>query len=85
MAQFCILRKFQGKGIGKFVAFHCFDTFKGTWEVMVIPGNQGAHAFWKTIISQYTENNFSEYTKAVKHFDSTEQDIFRFESGRELE
>lgn len=45
MAQFFILRKFKNKGIARHVAHLCFDKFPGVWEVMVIPGNEGAYRF----------------------------------------
>lgn len=80
MAQFFIVRKFKGKGIGKLVAQHCFDKFKGVWEVMVIPGNQGAYQFWKAIITEYTQDNFTEYTRYIEHFNN-EKNVFRFTSG----
>jgi ribosomal-protein-alanine N-acetyltransferase len=45
MAQFFILRKFKGKGLGKYVAHLSFSLFKGSWEVMVMPKNKGAYLF----------------------------------------
>jgi ribosomal-protein-alanine N-acetyltransferase len=45
MAQFFVARKFKNKGIGQYVAQQCFNKFLGTWEVMVIPGNEGAYRF----------------------------------------
>ena len=80
MAQFFIIRKFKGKGIGKFVAYHCFDRFKGVWEVMIIPGNDGAYQFWKSIITKYTHANFTESTRYIKHFNN-EKIVFRFKSA----
>lgn len=80
MAQFFILRKFNGKGIGRLVAYECFNRFKGIWEVMVIPGNTGAYSFWKIIIHSYTSGHFSEYTKAVAHFKNNIKNIFKFNS-----
>jgi [ribosomal protein S5]-alanine N-acetyltransferase len=80
MAQFFIVRKFKRKGIGKWVACHCFDRFKGVWEVMVMPGNTGAYQFWKKVISQYTNHDFTEYKRNIKHFNNSEKNIFRFTS-----
>lgn len=78
MAQFFILRKFKNKGIGKFVAHRCFDQFCGSWEVMVLPGNDGAYQFWHSIITEYTKNQFEEYTKQVKHLRDSLKNIFYF-------
>lgn len=80
MAQFFILRKFKNKGIGRYVAQQCFAKFPGKWEVMVIPGNDGAYNFWKATIANYTEHNFNEYTRAIAHFENTVKQIFYFES-----
>jgi len=65
IAQFFILRKFKGKGIGRYVAFQCFDKFFGKWEVFVMPGNEGAYRFWRKIINDYTQHHFNEYTRTV--------------------
>lgn len=80
MAQFFILRKFIRKGIGRHVAHQCFDKFRGRWEVMVIPGNEGAYRFWRSTISCYTHDNFTEYTRKVAHFKNSVKNIFSFKS-----
>jgi ribosomal-protein-alanine N-acetyltransferase len=78
MAQFFTLRKFKNKGIARYVAHQCFDKFKGNWEVMVIPGNEGAYRFWRSTIRKYTDKNFVEYTKDIQHFDNSTKNIFNF-------
>ena len=80
IAQFFILRKFKNKGIGKYVAQQCFDQFPGVWEVMVIPGNDGAYQFWHSTIKEYTNNQFSEYKKTIKHLGNSLKNIFCFNS-----
>jgi predicted acetyltransferase len=80
MAQFFIFRKFKHKGIARFVAEKCFDKFKGVWEVMVMPGNEGAYRFWRSTIKKYTDNHFIEYTKKVEHFKTHQHNIFKFDS-----
>lgn len=84
MAQFFILRKFKNKGIGKYVAQECFKKFPGRWEVMVIPGNEGAYRFWRSTIKNYTNNNFTEYTRDIAHFNNSRKNIFKFDSRIEL-
>lgn len=80
MAQFFILRKFKSKSIGKYVAQECFKKFPGVWEVMVIPGNEGAYRFWRATIKDYTHNNFTEYTRDIAHFNNSRKNIFKFDS-----
>ena len=79
MAQFFILRKFTGKGIGRRIAIQCFAQFHGRWEVFVMKGNTGAYRFWKKIISHYTDQQFNEYPKTVNGFD---RHVFEFSSQR---
>lgn len=85
MAQFFIVRKFKNKGIGQHVAHRCFKQFAGIWEVMVIPGNEGAYRFWRATIKKYTHNNFTEYTRAIAHFNNNQKNIFKFDSNRSLD
>lgn len=80
MAQFFILRKFKNKGIGKFIATECFKIFHGVWEVMVMPENTGAYLFWKSVIAQYTQHDFSEYKRTIAHLNHSPKRIFRFTS-----
>jgi ribosomal-protein-alanine N-acetyltransferase len=79
MAQFFIVRKFKGQGVGKIAARTSFEMFKGAWEVMVMPPNTGAYAFWKKTIGSYTDK-VVEYSKRIPHLENCEKDIFRFES-----
>ena len=80
MAQFFILRKFKNKHIGRYVAHQCFKKFPGEWEVMVIPGNEGAYRFWRAIIKDYKNNDFVEYTREITHFNNSIKNIFKFNS-----
>lgn len=78
VAQFFIVRKFKRKGIGRYVAEQCFNQFRGTWEVMVMPDNDGAYRFWKATLKHYCDNNFTEYTRNVAHFKNNPKNIFKF-------
>lgn len=80
MAQFFVLRKFKNKGLGRYIAHECFKKFAGVWEVMVIPGNEGAYRFWRSTIKNYTNNNFTEYTRDIAHFNNSRKNIFKFDS-----
>lgn len=84
MAQFFILRTYKSKGFGKYIAKMCFDMFKGTWEVMVMPENENAYRFWRNVIKEYTNNNFVEYTKTVAHFKNEKRNFFKFSSGKRV-
>jgi predicted acetyltransferase len=60
IAEFFIMRKYRGKGIGKNVAFNIFDRFHGRWEVHELESNKPSHEFWRKVISDYTHGNYSE-------------------------
>lgn len=49
-------------------------------EVMVIPGNEGAYRFWRSIIAKYTHHHFVEYTREILHFENTMKNIFKFDN-----
>lgn len=63
MAQFFIVGKYQGRGIGHAVATQIFANLPGVWEVMQMPDNLPAIAFWKKVIADFTNNEFSEDRK----------------------
>ncbi|WEG12020.1 GNAT family N-acetyltransferase [Pullulanibacillus sp. KACC 23026] len=58
MAEFFIMKKYRGMGVGRISAINLFEKFKGNWEVSVITENKPAQTFWEKIISKYsyTEN-----------------------------
>ncbi len=80
MAQFFILRKFKHKKMGRYVVEQCFIKFPGIWEVMVNPGNEGAYRFWRSTIKKFTNNNFTEYTRDIAHFNNNRKNIFKLDS-----
>jgi predicted acetyltransferase len=60
MAEFFIMRKYRGQGIGQAVACYLFDSYPGEWEVSEIAQNFPAQAFWRKIIGRYTGGHFDE-------------------------
>lgn len=60
MSEFYIVAKFQGKGVGQHVAVQIFEQFKGSWEVLQLPSNKPAIAFWKKVVNTYTKGDYSE-------------------------
>lgn len=80
MGEFFISHRFQKQGIGKNIAFQCFDQFEGTWEVMVIPGNDGAYSFWNTIINLYTSSNYQKTIRKLPQKRGEMRHILKFKS-----
>lgn len=80
MGEFFILSKFQGKGVGRFVAEQIFGQFPGIWETMQIPENRAAIAFWEKVVSRYTKGQFAKAEKIIKEPKSHSMIVLRFES-----
>ncbi|MFS0863088.1 GNAT family N-acetyltransferase [Fredinandcohnia sp. 179-A 10B2 NHS] len=58
--EFFVMRGYEGKGIGKVVAKEIFDRFQGNWLVTQSEKNERAKSFWRSVISKYTDGNYSE-------------------------
>ncbi|MCY9656485.1 GNAT family N-acetyltransferase [Paenibacillus chondroitinus] len=54
VAEFFILRKYRGQGIGKKVAHKLFEMFKGNWSVSWLEKNLPAKTFWTKVIMEYS-------------------------------
>lgn len=60
IAEFFIMRKYRRQGVGTRAASAIFDRFPGKWEVRQIKANVAAHRFWRKVIGEYTDENFTE-------------------------
>lgn len=60
IGEFFVLRRFQKRGVGRATAFALFDRFRGAWEVRQMAGNDPATAFWRRVISAYTNGDFED-------------------------
>lgn len=78
MGEFFIVGKFQGKGVGRQVAFELFNQFPGKWEVMQMPPNLPAIKFWKKIIAEYSNNVFEEDIVTFEQPKPRESIVLRF-------
>jgi predicted acetyltransferase len=54
------MRKYRRKGIGRSMAEQVFQFHKGQWEIYQKENNKPAQAFWRKIISDYTNGQFKE-------------------------
>lgn len=72
--EFFVLQKYSGSGVGKVVAKRIFDLFPGQWEVTQIKQNYPAQAFWRSVISEYTngkyKERYDEHRRSVQEFHS---------------
>lgn len=65
VGEFFIVSKFQGKGIGCYVAEKIFNQFPGTWETTQIPENKAAVDFWEKVIGRYTHGQYEKSCKII--------------------
>lgn len=75
VGEFFIIAKFQGKGIGKQIAYRLWHLLPGLWEVSVIPENKSALTFWRKTISDFTDHDYTEQIKKVD-FDEHQPDRY---------
>ncbi|HXH55395.1 MAG TPA: GNAT family N-acetyltransferase [Gammaproteobacteria bacterium] len=72
MGEFFVLAKFQGKGIANAVARQIFKKYRGKWSVAVMPENIRAVKFWRKIIAEVSEENYTEIFKTADELKSVE-------------
>ncbi len=75
MSEFFVMKKYRKSGVGKYAAVQLFSKFPGEWEVSEMEENVPAQAFWRKVISLYTNNEYREIRKAdwdgpIQVFDS---------------
>jgi len=64
MSEFFVLRAFRRVGVGSEAAAKVWDQFPESWHLKVLKQNLPAVQFWKRLISDYTCNNFVEFSGA---------------------
>jgi predicted acetyltransferase len=55
MAEFFIVRKYRGRGVGRAAAERIFEKHPGHWEVAVARKNVGALTFWRTTLKRASQ------------------------------
>ena len=60
IAEFFVMKKYRREGVGRLAAHQIFNLHKGNWEVFQKENNKPAQQFWKKVIAEYTNENFTE-------------------------
>jgi predicted acetyltransferase len=60
IAEFFVMRKYRGQGVGRAAAYAVFDAFPGHWEVSQLAQNLPAQKFWRQVIGEYTRGKYRE-------------------------
>lgn len=58
--EFHVIRKYNGFGYGRQAALKLFAMFPGKWRITQIEANGPAKAFWRKVITQYTNGSYTE-------------------------
>ncbi len=66
VGEFFVLRKYRGKGVGRYVAHTIFNRFKGDWQVRQMMKNRPAQDFWRKIIEEYTGGEFLDSVEMIE-------------------
>ncbi len=60
MEQFFILKRFRRNGLGKAFARYVLNSHPGAWEIGQMQANEAAHAFWRNVVYDVTDGQFTE-------------------------
>ena len=60
MAEFYVRKSSRRRGIGYDAASLIFRRFAGRWEILEYQRNQGAVAFWRAVVSEFSEGRYRE-------------------------
>lgn len=66
LLDFYIAPPFRRRGVGQQAARLLFDSQPGTWQLFVLPGNEPARAFWRSVITPYTGGDHEERREATE-------------------
>lgn len=64
IAEFFVLRRYRGHGVGRDAARLLWRRHPGKWTVRVSEGNRGALQFWSRTVAEFTAGTASESTHA---------------------
>jgi predicted acetyltransferase len=77
VAEFFVLRRYRGRGVGRAAAELLWDRLRGSWTVRASVKNPQAVSFWRGAIAAYTSNSAREF----EHVDgSGKWTVFSFEN-----
>ena len=81
MAEFFIISKFQGKGVGREVALKILNKFSGIWEIRQMLLNKPAINFWHSIVNAYTKGNFNKSVQTISYPEPHDMIVLTFMSN----
>ncbi|WP_437812654.1 GNAT family N-acetyltransferase [Sorangium sp. So ce1078] len=80
IAEFFVLRRYRRSGVGRRAAVLLWQRLPGKWTVRVSEGNAGALAFWRGVVSEFTNGAATDTTRPGH---PSPWRVFSFESAPE--
>lgn len=80
VAEFFIISKFQGKGVGREIALKIFKKFSGNWEIRQMLLNKPAINFLHSIVDDYTKGNFNKSVQTISYPEPHDMIVLTFVS-----
>jgi len=62
MAEFFVDADHRRRGVGRSAVHIIFDRLAGRWEILEYVRNPNAVAFWRAVVSRYTQGRYQERT-----------------------
>jgi predicted acetyltransferase len=78
VAEYFVLRRFRGRGVGRAAAKLLWDNLRGAWTIRAAAVNPRAVAFWRSVVGTYTAN---VVTEAERSDGSKTWVVFSFDNG----
>jgi predicted acetyltransferase len=63
VAEFFVVRRHRGAGVGQTAAGLLWDRFGAPWTVRVAEVNRAGYQFWSSVVARYTAGAFTETTR----------------------
>jgi predicted acetyltransferase len=79
VAEFFVVRRHRRCGVGRAAAFLLWNLLAGKWTVRVLETNDGAVAFWRDVVAEYSKKAARESTLSAP---PNSWRVFFFESAR---
>ena len=82
MGEFFVMHKYRRLKVGRYMANFLFDKHKGMWEVGFHPKNTTSENFWLSVISDYTNKNYTLNKECSKltYNDGSRGSVISFDS-----
>ncbi|HEX6277111.1 MAG TPA: GNAT family N-acetyltransferase, partial [Polyangiaceae bacterium] len=79
VAEYFVLRRFRGHGVGGSAAKLLWDRLRGAWTIRAPIVNPGAVAFWRSVVGTYTGH---AATESERRSGSRAWIVFSFDNTR---